>query len=632
MSLIVTSSNQTDQIIGNIANEKPFSYRNYFKNGLRIKKDSQIAVQSVKFNREAFFDIGESDTFGFYFGDELGEDENIEDVTSRIIPVSLIGDIMRQTTNSNDIKNLTFSPLDYASHLEKIMSDNIFFPDAIPKGVKVNIQRDVSSKSFKGFEFTFDQTNDAPTNSTNISASVTSYWAGNQTSFTYATNTFTRTAVTSKIFGKKGFGTAYEYPLGLNGGVFSCSLTGLTTNSTIDDGWRIGLSRPTGQLSAEDITFIDNETEFVKRINSKNEVPPDTFNHLGGFDHHFYDFVVQYQNQRLLVLQNVRYGTPNKTRMRPIDYTINSSFTSEITNDDFDGNGWNIQQLRFIAKGEQLELELYSGSAKAWRKLISPSLAGSNKLTEFIPLNMNRWFLFPRFHLKTKNDSVKINTFNGVNISTNKYEAYFNRSFYTLARRNTIPQLRYEMIDSMDLAPISDISKPSIEKTLTTLNASNGTDFKVVLFLGKSNQYRTSNSPIYDFSITSEFGFDSQSIIEQSVFGTTTGSQVVIKSVSRPIISSDKSIFVRCNNLTFDSFNGATSSVSKILMALPKFDNRGSEFGALFYDSKELIFLDLNNSEDFILSDLSLDLINIDERFARGITGNTIITLVIKNK
>jgi len=145
MSLIVTSSNQTDQIIGNIANEKPFSYRNYFKNGLRIKKDSQIAVQSVKFNREAFFDIGESDTFGFYFGDELGEDENIEDVTSRIIPVSLIGDIMRQTTNSNDIKNLTFSPLDYASHLEKIMSDNIFFPDAIPKGVKVNIQRDVSS-------------------------------------------------------------------------------------------------------------------------------------------------------------------------------------------------------------------------------------------------------------------------------------------------------------------------------------------------------------------------------------------------------------------------------------------------------------------------------------------------------
>jgi len=318
--------------------------------------------------------------------------------------------------------------------------------------------------------------------------------------------------------------------------------------------------------------------------------------------------------------------------MRPIDYTINSSFTSEITNDDFDGNGWNIQQLRFIAKGEQLELELYSGSAKAWRKLISPSLAGSNKLTEFIPLNMNRWFLFPRFHLKTKNDSVKINTFNGVNISTNKYEAYFNRSFYTLARRNTIPQLRYEMIDSMDLAPISDISKPSIEKTLTTLNASNGTDFKVVLFLGKSNQYRTSNSPIYDFSITSEFGFDSQSIIEQSVFGTTTGSQVVIKSVSRPIISSDKSIFVRCNNLTFDSFNGATSSVSKILMALPKFDNRGSEFGALFYDSKELIFLDLNNSEDFILSDLSLDLINIDERFARGITGNTIITLVIKNK
>lgn len=631
MSLIVTSSNQTDQIIGNIANEKPFSYRNYFKNGLRIKKDSQIAVQSVKFNREAFFDIGETDTFGLYFGDELGEDDNIEDVTSRIIPISLMGDIMRQTNNSNDVKNLTFSPLDYASHLEKAMSSNVFFPDAIPKGVKVNIQRDTTSKSFKGFEFTFDQLNDAPVNSSNISASVTAYWAGNQTSFSYASNTFTRTATTSKAFGKKGFATAYEYPLGLNGGVFSCSLTGLTTGSTINDGWRIGLSRPTGQLSSEDVSFINDSTKFETIINSKDEVPPDTFNHLGGFDHHFYDFVVQYDKQKLSVLQNVRYSNTLKTRMRKLDYTTNSSsFTSEITNNDF-GGGWNIQQLRFTAKGEQLELELYSGSAKAWRKLISPSLAGSNKQNSFIPLNMNRWFLFPRFHLKTQNDIVKINTFDGVNISTNKYEAYFNRSFYTLARRNTIPQLRYEMIDSMDLAPISDISKPS-QKTLTTLNASNGTDFKVILFLGKSNQYRTSNSPIYDFSITSEFGFDSQSIIEQSVFGTTTGSQVVIKSVSRPIISSDKSIFVRCNNLTFDSYNGATSGISKILMALPKFDNRGSEFGALFYDSKELIFLDLNNSEDFILSDLSVDLINIDERFARGITGNTIITFVIKNK
>ena len=631
MSLIVTSSNNTDNIIGNIANEKPFSYRNYFKNGLTIKKNSSIAVQSVKFNREAFFDVSDSDTFGFYFGDELSETENIEDVTSRIIPVSLIGDIMRQTTNSNDVKNLTFSPLDFASHLEKVMSQNVFFPDAIPKGVKVEIQRDPSTKSFKGFEFTFDQLNDAPTNSSNISASVTSYWANNQTSFTYAGNTFTRTATTSKAFGKKGFGTAYEYPLGLNGGVFSCSLTGLTTGSTVKDGWRIGLSRPTAQLSQTDISFINNEAEFVKRINSKDEVPPETFNHLGGFDHHFYDFVVQYEKQRLTVLQNVRYSNVKKTRMRKIDYTINSSFTSEITNNDF-GGGWDIQQLRFIAKGEQLELELYSGSSKSWKKLVSPSLAGSSKTTTFIPLNMNRWFLFPRFHLKTKNDSVKINYFSGVNISTNKYEAYFNRSFYTLARRNNIPQLRYEMIDSMDLAPISDISKTSVVKTLTKLNASSGTDFKVVLFLGKSNQYRTSNSPIYDFSVTSEFGFDSQSIIEQSVFGTTTGSKVVIKSVSRPIISSDKSIFVRCNNLSFYSQNGATSSISKILMALPKFDNRGSEFGALFYDAKQLIFLDLNNSEDFVLTDLSVDLVNIDERFARGITGNTIITFVIKNK
>jgi hypothetical protein len=630
MSLIITSSNQTDEIIGNIANEKPFSYTNYFTNGLRIKKNSKVAVQSVKFTRDAIFDISESDTLGLYFGDELVSGDNIENVTSRIVPISLFGDMMRQTTNYNDIKNLTFGPSDYADHLQTVLSNNLYFPDAISKGVKVSVKRDAGTKAFEGFDFKFDQNNDGKKNSTNISGSFTSYWAGNQTSYDYNTNVFTRTATTAAIFGKKSFATGYEYPLSLNGGIMEVDLTALTTAGA-KDGWRIGLSRPTAQMDKNDLSVINNSDSFVERINAKNEIPPEIFHNTGGFDHHFYDYLVEYKNKKLTVFQNCRSNDTRLTRMKSVDYYTHSvlkNASGQLTDADF-GGGWGIETLRFTAKGEQLELEFYSASETKWITVISPSL-NTGKAFNFIPINQARWFLFPRFHLRTKNDAVTINKFSGLNLGlSNTYEAYFNRSFYTLARRNAIPELNGGVIESLELSPLSDISKTDI-KTLTTLNASLGTNFNVVMVLGQSQLYRTTNSPIYSFSLTSEFGFDSQSVISQSIFTVPIGSEVNFSSITRPLISSDKSIFVRCNNLTFDSQNGATSSISKILMAVPKFDNRGSEFGALFYDSKELIYLDLNNSEDFILSDLSIDLVNIDERFARGISGNTIVTLVIK--
>tara|TARA_R110000737_G_scaffold270221_4_gene277411 strand:+ start:413 stop:2335 length:1923 start_codon:yes stop_codon:yes gene_type:complete len=640
MSLIITSSNQSDLNDGNIATEKAFAYRNNFSNPIKVKKNGKVAVQSVKITREALFDIGETDTMGLYFGDEIGASD-LSLVTSRVVPISLVGDIMRQSSDVTSQSNLSFSPADMADRLSSVLTNQIYFPDVINTKVDVTIKKNITSKSFEGFNITFEQKpHDAALN--NISASFVTYWKGNEGSFTYDSinKIFKRTAPSAAKFGKKAFATGIDYPLSLNNGKFTIDISKLSVGTDPGGGapyvvdkfanWRVGLSRPTGNTNIT--SDMVGDSDFINVLKGFNDEPPSISRNTDFYDHHFYDYVVQYHNGVLSVWQNATTDArPNNTTMVKINYVTHSSLTEKITATNWKTNVWD--SLTFIATGEQLELSIHDSVKNLDVLLISPSL-NTGKQFNFVPIRQTTWFLFPRFHLTKKDDEIEITQFSGVNLSLpNRYEAYYNRSFYTLCSRNTLPQLNEGVITSIDTSPLINQSVPTI-KTLTKLNGANGIDFKWVLLFGSSRQYATTNDSLYKFNTSKIMGFDGLSVIEQSVFGSIVAGDANVcqfVSIDRPELASNKTICVRVNTLSVESLNGATGSVSKILMVLPKFDNTGSEFGSLFFDSKELVYLDLNNSDEVILSDISVDLVNIDEKYARGLTGNTIVTFVIKN-
>ena len=100
MSLIITSSNKSRNTIQN-AIDAPYHYRNDFRSGMTIPANSEIAVESVKINRNPTIDYEPGQDTFFWFGERLLSDASYKESLSYIIP------------SINKIKG-NFSPQDFA--------------------------------------------------------------------------------------------------------------------------------------------------------------------------------------------------------------------------------------------------------------------------------------------------------------------------------------------------------------------------------------------------------------------------------------------------------------------------------------------------------------------------------------
>jgi hypothetical protein len=92
MSLIFTSNTQDDykdideegrSFRGAIGIENPADYHNHLTSPLEVKPNSQIAVQSVKLERQQTYEITDTQHLLYYFGEPLGTTQGLNDVTKR---------------------------------------------------------------------------------------------------------------------------------------------------------------------------------------------------------------------------------------------------------------------------------------------------------------------------------------------------------------------------------------------------------------------------------------------------------------------------------------------------------------------------------------------------------------------
>jgi len=70
MSLLITSSSQPGNT-NNIGIAKPYQFRNNLRNPLIIKKNSEIAVESVKIEKQDVIDYENPVKTNFWFGERL---------------------------------------------------------------------------------------------------------------------------------------------------------------------------------------------------------------------------------------------------------------------------------------------------------------------------------------------------------------------------------------------------------------------------------------------------------------------------------------------------------------------------------------------------------------------------------
>jgi hypothetical protein len=119
MSLIVCGSAQEEYsaragrdgvITGGTGIERPNKFQNHLVSPLKIKPNSQIAVQSCKIEKGALFEITDTDVFYIYFGRELTDNDHLNDFGSTPIPIKLprgsydaqtLCDMIEQTMNNS---------------------------------------------------------------------------------------------------------------------------------------------------------------------------------------------------------------------------------------------------------------------------------------------------------------------------------------------------------------------------------------------------------------------------------------------------------------------------------------------------------------------------------------------------
>ena len=148
---------------------------------------------------------------------------------------------------------------------------------------------------------------------------------------------------------------------------------------------------------------------------------------------------------------------------------------------------------------------------------------------------------------------------------------------------------------------------------------------RMIWILGRSDEYGVREGSI----LSKRLGFLGRRV----VLGTTnaaTGDFQLISSNTPELVPS-RSIFVRLDNFALASTNARQGGQSRIIAHLPRFSGNQS-IGALYLQPANLIYIDLNNSEEMKVNSFDISLCYNDETFVESLTGATIICLHFKSK
>lgn len=104
-----------------------------------------------------------------------------------------------------------------------------------------------------------------------------------------------------------------------------------------------------------------------------------------------------------------------------------------------------------------------------------------------------------------------------------------------------------------------------------------------------------------------------------------------LESGEKPISLSTKSIFVRLDNFAQTSINAGNGNKSSIIAHLPRFDGQ-NQTGRLFFEPKNLMYLDLKNPKELKVNSFDVSFVYADESFCKSLVGTTNVVLHIREK
>jgi len=644
MSLLITSSSEGAGQTNQIGISVPYQFRNNLKNPLIIEPLSEIAVESVKLNRMPQVDFEGSMVANLWFGERLAED-GLESSLCYFIP-------------SENTIDQGVSPLDFTEKFKKILQENYScHPEIDSQNIAVNLVLDTLG-GLSGYQFQIPVLGGVAAAST-IPPTGTRTQEDTEVSDGVLDYSFGAGAGTFEADGDNAFGQLQ--PINDQGGPLSLNNGSLTYNNRVVGGpFTVGVSRCIGVVNnAGLLESQDPGPLFGDDALSVHGVGP--------YFQGYMDYCAQDDGDGFVRLyhsvcdsEGFAGGGP-RTKMEEIKYYENADgpFSKKNTDNSSFATGTpqlssKVPDITFRANGESMEI-LFGGSTAT--KAITVNASTKSQIPK--PIGQTAWKMYPTVCLWEDEDLVDIPVYECRTGTT----IYNNQPENSWVTRCTIPTIlgngsgldQYDQLDagviptppwnnamswpnSVDFRPAYQIlddaallsTSATFVRTRKVISGSQVGDYETIIIAGPSERYMPRRIQEWQPNAMEALGFSPFAINPLDTQETAFGAS--FRSPTRPSMMSQHSTFVRVPTLTHETYNFGTGNPSKILYQVPRFDNAGTETGALYFQNPDKTFVDLNNTTELRVTDLDVHMVRKDERFAKDLTGSTEVVFHVRKK
>lgn len=640
MSLLIASSSQGAKDTNQIGIQVPYQFRNNLKNPLIVEPNSEIAVESVKINRTPQLDYGGGVVSNFWFGERLSEN-GLDSSLSYYIP----------TENTIDEGS---SPLDFAEKFKKILQEAYsLHPEIDSQNIEVSIQTDTLG-GFTGFLFNIPQVGSKQTVSTIPPAETRTQEDTDLSEGVLFWDGSLLTADGDAVLGQL-------MPINDQGGPLSLHSGSITFEGFGADTWTVGISRPIGVTKNAGI--LESQGMDTLFGDGANFVTSD----IGPYGLGMMDYCAQAGEDGFLRLYHCvadtsvfENGIP-QMRMEEIIYyqKNNGAFEANNGSNSSFATGTpipsaSISDITFTATGEKIKV---SASGKTVVDVVKVNASTKGQIPK--PIGQNEWKMYPTVYLWEDGDDVEISVYQCRTGST----IYNNQPENSWVSRATIPTIlgngsgldQYDQLDA-DVEPKPAWnnalswpyelgSRPAYQMHDADSNSASSSfvrdykgfesnaiveDYENIFIMGSSERYMDRRIQVWQPNSMEVLGFSPFAINPDSnmIHGAYDGAS--FSSATRPSMVSQQSTFIRVPTLTHETYNFGTGNPSKILFQVPRFDNSGTETGALFFQNPDKTYVSLNNSHELRITDLDVHFVRKDETFAKDLTGSSEVVFHIR--
>lgn len=407
-----------------------------------------------------------------------------------------------------------------------------------------------------------------------------------------------------------------------------------------------------------------------------------------------YDYVVYSDGAHIRVAHSLQHRKPTRSGFRyiwrhyEIAYWLSGGDLEDepITHADFYAD---FDRIRFTAVGDGIRIDFRDKGKTTYQSVCGPQLT-TTSFTCPKPIGDTTYALYPQINLQLGHVIIETyeSTLADASYQFPEYISYpigaadkpesesfgaykpgddaYSSNRLPLSLRDqsaslagTTPDAGRPIVDSatrelgltQTLSMIKDVDgnvvyhgysgQQALQQTYTFagVNASGGTNYSNIYILDTYNR----KSELINYLAPSQafpnlgpvIGFPERSVLTDanaSKVGLLTGINTldVILTSEQKLKKNSDTLFVRIPNLTQKSYNGAQSSLSKIVYQVPQFDNQGNESGPMYFAPGEKTYVKLNNANPITLNQIQVQIVDVQEKEVKSLGDRTQIVFHIK--